>query len=270
MGSRRRWPRRNGGRLDFLSGGFPACVACCRGRMDGLAARLHGIASDPCADRRSLGLRHTAAAGLRHGHPATADSGADPVDDHAGRSLPLGAIGCGIALGQSALSQSAVLRRPYHRLSDRLVWACRLDPAGAATTSARIGAGSARAGRPHRAGVDCHLCGGRHDNVARSALRIQRLRYDRDFRDGAVGPVGVGFCRRTRIAARRRNGAQPWPAAVGARGAVGLPRFHAGLDHLAVGSGGRGPLVHRSLDRRLGRRSSRRSRPVISCCHSSP
>ena len=37
------------------TGSLPACMARRRDGLDGLAARLHGTASDPCIDRRAMG-----------------------------------------------------------------------------------------------------------------------------------------------------------------------------------------------------------------------
>ena len=42
-------------RLGRRTVSLPSCMARRRDGLDGLAARLHGTASDPCIDRRTMG-----------------------------------------------------------------------------------------------------------------------------------------------------------------------------------------------------------------------
>ena len=128
------------------------------------------------------GVGDPAAARCRHGHAAAAASGLDPVDDHAcprfirGRERMrhcIWTIGF-ISTCRSSLGRGIVYLIVWFGLAGLILRALRQTGAGSS-------AGANRAGRADPAGDHRHLCGDRHDDVARSALRLQRLRSDRRF-----------------------------------------------------------------------------------------
>ena len=113
---------------------------------------------------------------------------------------------------------------------------------------------AARARRADPSGDYRHLCGDRHDHVARPAICFQRLRFDRDRRNGAPSAVGIHVRRRCWTATGWRHPAQPGATSARAPHFMGISGLHAGVDRLAVRPAERGAMVHRPLERWMGHR----------------